>query len=161
MKYACKPILVGVTTLVSEILLLFVCVLNQLYNPLWWATLPQLANMEDNIRSDIKAEGFWCRQQHAYFNISVFNPITPLPIKRKSYLLCTGTMSSRREGSMRTESQTLSMAHSPLWFTTNWPISSLLCTIIFTIGPYFLFTVKLVCPTMFFPPLPPWLSIQF
>ena len=62
MKYACKPISVGMTTLVPEILLLFVCVLNQLYNPLWWATLPQLANTEDNIRSDVKAEGFWCRQ---------------------------------------------------------------------------------------------------
>ena len=45
---------------------------------------------------------------------------------------------------MRIESQTLSMAHSPLWFTTNWPISPLLCIIIFTIGLYFLFTVKLV-----------------
>ena len=31
--------------------------------------------MDDNARSDVRAEGFWdCRQQHAYFDVKVFNP---------------------------------------------------------------------------------------
>ena len=49
---------------------------------------PRSAIVDDNARSDVKAEGFWdCRQQHAYFDgkvltqlqlptaTSVFNPV--------------------------------------------------------------------------------------
>ena len=45
--------------------------------PLSGETLnPRSAIVEDNARSDVRAEGFWdCRQQHAYFDVKVFNPI--------------------------------------------------------------------------------------
>ena len=38
---------------------------------------PRSAILEDNARSDVRAEGFWdCRQQQAYFDVEVFNPTT-------------------------------------------------------------------------------------
>ena len=34
------------------------------------------AIVDDNARSDVRAEGFWnCRQQHAYFDVKVLNPV--------------------------------------------------------------------------------------
>ena len=37
---------------------------------------PHSAIVDDNARSDVRAKGFWdCRQQHAYFDVKVFNPV--------------------------------------------------------------------------------------
>ena len=47
---------------------------------------------------------------------------------------------------MRIESQTLSMAHSPLWFTTNWPISSLLHVCVICV--YIIIIIDLVLLSM-------------
>lgn len=38
---------------------------------------PQSANRQDEARSDIKAKGFWCRQQSAFFDVRVFHPNAP------------------------------------------------------------------------------------
>lgn len=38
---------------------------------------PQSANKRDDARADIKARGFWCRQQSAFFDIRVFHPNAP------------------------------------------------------------------------------------
>jgi hypothetical protein len=35
---------------------------------------PRSANTRDDARSDIRARGFWCRQQNAFFDIRVFYP---------------------------------------------------------------------------------------
>jgi hypothetical protein len=38
---------------------------------------PKSANKKEEARSDIKAKGFWCRQQSAFFDIRVFHPNAP------------------------------------------------------------------------------------
>lgn len=38
---------------------------------------PKSANLQEEARSDIKAKGFWCRQQSAFFDIRVFHPNAP------------------------------------------------------------------------------------
>ena len=35
------------------------------------------ANREDEARLDIRATGFWCRGQEAFFDVRVFYPIAP------------------------------------------------------------------------------------
>ena len=35
---------------------------------------PRSANTRDDARSDIRARGFWCRQQNAFFDIRVYYP---------------------------------------------------------------------------------------
>ena len=59
---------------------------------------PQSANTEDNARSDVRAEGFWSRQQHAYFDIKVFNPNSSLYRKKQLlFLYRTHECQKRRE----------------------------------------------------------------
>ena len=38
---------------------------------------PLSANRQEEARPDIKAKGFWCRQQSAFFDIRVFHPNAP------------------------------------------------------------------------------------
>ena len=59
---------------------------------------PQSANTEDNARLDIRAEDFWSRQQHAYFDIKVFNPNSSSYQKKQLlYLYRTHERQKRRE----------------------------------------------------------------
>ena len=75
--------------------------------------------MDDNARSDVRAEGFWdCRQQHAYFDVKVFNPIAAT-YRNKTLKSCY----RRLEAGKRREYQDriLNVEHgsfSPLIFTT-------------------------------------------
>ena len=39
--------------------------------------IPQSANRRDDARADIRARGFWGRQQSAFFDIRVFHPNAP------------------------------------------------------------------------------------
>ena len=50
--------------------------IEPILQPLAGETLhPRSAIVDDNARSDVRAEGFWdCRQLHAYFYVKVFNP---------------------------------------------------------------------------------------
>ena len=41
------------------------------------AILPQSANRRDDARADIRARGFWRRQQNAFFDVRVFYPNAP------------------------------------------------------------------------------------
>ena len=36
--------------------------------------LPHTANKQDDARLDIRAKGFWSRQQDAFFDVRVFHP---------------------------------------------------------------------------------------
>ena len=51
--------------------------IESILQPLSGETLhPRSAIVDDNARSDARAGRFWdCRQQHAYFDVKVFNPI--------------------------------------------------------------------------------------
>ena len=39
--------------------------------------LSRTANRQEEARADIKAKGFWCRQQSAFFDVRVFHPNAP------------------------------------------------------------------------------------
>ena len=41
------------------------------------ALVPASVNLRDDVRADIHARGFWCRQQCAFFDIRVFHPNAP------------------------------------------------------------------------------------
>ena len=59
---------------------------------------PRSANTEDNARSDVRAEGFWSRSQHAYFDIKVFNPNSSSYRRKKlPSLYRTHELQKRRE----------------------------------------------------------------
>ena len=59
---------------------------------------PRSANTEDNARSDVRAEGFWSRSQHAYFDIKVFNPnSSSYRMKKLPSLYRTHELQKRRE----------------------------------------------------------------
>ena len=53
---------------------------------------PRSAILDNNARSDVRAEGFWSyRQQHAYFDVKVFIPIAPI-YSNKSLQSCYGRL---------------------------------------------------------------------
>ena len=42
--------------------------------PLSGETFPQSTNTDDETRLDIKARGFWGREEMAFFDVRIFNP---------------------------------------------------------------------------------------
>ena len=94
--------------------------IEPILQPLSGETLhPRSAILDDNARSDVRAEGFWsCRQQHAYFDVKVFNPVAAT-YRNKSLQSCY----HRLEAGKRREYQDriLNVEHgsfSPLIFST-------------------------------------------
>ena len=89
--------------------------------PLSGETLyPRSAIVDDNARSDVRAEGFWdCRQQQAFFDVKVFNP-SAASYRNKSLQSCF----RRLEAGKRREYQDriINVEHgsfSPLIFSTS------------------------------------------
>ena len=51
---------------------------ESMLQPLTGETLKyQIAKTENNARLDLSALGFWCRDERAFFDISVFDPVAP------------------------------------------------------------------------------------
>ena len=76
--------------------------------------LPRTANRQEEARADIKAKGFWCRQQSAFFDVRVFHP------NAQSYRNTSiAALYRRQEQTKKREygDQKSSMAPSRLWFS--------------------------------------------
>ena len=81
---------------------------------------PRSAIVDDNARSDVRAEGFWdCRQQHAYFDVKVFNPVAAT-YRNKSLQSCYRCLEARKRREY--QDRILNVEHgsfSPLIFSTS------------------------------------------
>ena len=78
------------------------------------------AIVDDNARSDMRAEGFWdCRQQHAYFDVKVFNPVAAT-YRNKTLQSCYRRLEARKRREY--QDRILNVEHgsfSPLIFSTS------------------------------------------
>ena len=81
---------------------------------------PRSAIVDDNARSDVRAERFLdCRQQHAYFDVKVFNPVTATYCN-KSLQSCYHRLEARKRHEY--QDRILNVEHgsfSPLIFSTS------------------------------------------
>ena len=69
--------------------------------PISAETFPNVtANTFDDARLDVKARGFWCRGQDAYFDVRVFYPIMPPATAHSVSLLLTSAMRMPRNVNM-------------------------------------------------------------
>ena len=79
--------------------------IEPILQPLSGETLhPRSAIVDDNARSDVRAEGFWdCRQQRAYFDVKVFNPTAAIPTATRPSSLVTIDWRPERDVNTKTE----------------------------------------------------------
>jgi hypothetical protein len=67
--------------------------------------LPRTANCQDDARLDIRAKGFWNRQQDAFFDVRDFHPNEPtVATEIPAYPHCTGSTRWRRRENTETSS---------------------------------------------------------
>ena len=82
--------------------------------PITAETFPySTANTSDDVCLNVKARGFWCRGQDAFFDVRVFYPMHPV-IVLLVLPLHISAMRMQRSGNMATMSEKLNMAFSLL-----------------------------------------------
>ena len=95
--------------------------------PLTGETLKyQAAKTENNARLDVSALGFWCRDQRAFFDIRVFDPVAPSHAHQS---LDTALSNQENEKRRQYEDRILHVEHTsfnPLVFTIGGGMSN--CT---------------------------------
>ena len=93
---------------------------NQLFNHYLVRSFIHVLQSWTTTRSDVRAKGFWsCRQQHAYFDVKVFNPIAPT-YHNKSLQSCYRRLEAGKRHAY--QDRILNVEHgsfSPLIFSTS------------------------------------------
>ena len=64
--------------------------------------LPRSANKQEEARADIRAKGFWNRQQNAFFDVRVFHPNAHRATETQRSQHSTGNRRMQRRGNMET-----------------------------------------------------------